>query len=214
MSAVCGLMTRPGCKAVFYPCLFGTVNYYASLACCGEAVIDTYARYDKRRKQTHRYAIADTRGVLQLTVPVAKPASMGATWRDIAISDHAHWWNVHRTSLESAYGRTPFFEFYIDRFLPLLQPQGAQGMPADVGSLIEKADKLVRDILGIETKVRYCLADTDIVECTPSVVQHTEEYYQVRAAVLGFIPDLSILDLIFNMGTEAPLVLKRIIDKM
>lgn len=207
------LVTHPQSTAVLHPRLFGGVGYYAVMASCGHAVVDTFARYDKRAKDTHRYTIADTRGVLRLTVPVGKPDIPGATWRDIPISDHGHWWNIHRTTLESAYGRTPFFEFYIDRFLPLFQPQGSLGMPATVGELIEASDAILRAIAGIETDVSYGPVQGAAYEVLPSGDQ-CPEYYQVRSSRLGFIPDLSMLDLIFNMGPETPLVLRRWIQHM
>ena len=72
----------------------------------------------------------------------------------------------------------------------------------------------------IDNDIRYDAAET----CTDNVVdlRHADfgtigcetEYYQIRADRLGFRSGLSVLDLIFNVGTEAPLILKRIIDGM
>ncbi len=204
------LMILPESAATVEPMLFGSVALYAFMARYGRVYIDTAARHDKRRKQTHRYDIADTRGVLRLTVPVAKPDVASPILDDIAISDHGNWWQVHRTSLESAYGRTPFFEFYIDRLLPLMQPQGTQGMPTTIGQLLRASDKIVRDILGLSTEVIYGKPDADV---SVDIYDKEDEkkiipYYQVRRDKLGFISGLSILDLIFNTGTEAPLVLR------
>jgi hypothetical protein len=73
--------------------------------------------------------------------------------------------------------------------------------------------------------VRYNLTDEEkelIKTGDASIIDHRGstfdlekwvEYYQVRATQQGFIPNLTILDLIFNMGPETPLVLKKIIDK-
>lgn len=204
------LITRHGLTGVFAPVLFAPVEYYAALASFPAAVIDTSARYDKRFKQAHRYTIADTRGPLTLTVPHSSPGP-GRTWDVTPLSDHGRWWDVHRVAWESAYGRTPFFEYYIDRFLPLLKWN--EGMT--VGGYIRKADALVREILGLETETVYTfpdlsgegVADLRREDFTPV---SPVEYYQVRADRLGFIGGLSVLDLIFNMGTEAPLVLKKI----
>ena len=102
------------------PRLFGSTAYYAVMALYGSAVIDTSMHFDKRAKLTHRYSIADANGAVDLTVPIEKPdKTTGSTWRDIRISGHGQWWHVHLTALQSAYGRTPFFEYYIDDFLPL-----------------------------------------------------------------------------------------------
>lgn len=201
------LTVCPDSSAILYPRLYGGLDYYVLMASCGRAVVDTFARYDKRCKHAHRFEIADTRGRLQLTVPVGKPQTAGATWRDIPISDHGRWWNVHRVTLESAYGRTPFFEFYIDRFLPLMQPQGSPGMPSTAGELVEAADRIIRAILGLSTQVSYGPAGSDLSELSRPASE--PEYYQVRSASLGFLPGLSVLDAIFNLGPETPLLIRR-----
>ena len=78
-------------------------------------------------------------------------------------------------------------------------------------------DAIIRDILGIDSNVIYQLSDnvTDIKDYRNDNFELATavEYYQVRRQELGFIPNLSVLDLIFNMGTEAPLVLKELISK-
>lgn len=159
--------------------------------------------------------VADTRGPLQLTVPIAKPESRStARWCDIRVSDHGDWWAVHRTALESAYGRTPYFEFYIDSLLPLMEPR-RQAANEPVTDLCRMANDVILSLLGIDTQVHYRtdpdeplpadaidLRSADISTLLPEVT-----YWQVRAEKLGFIGGLSVLDLIFNMGTEAPLIL-------
>lgn len=191
------------------PLLFPPVGYYRCLARYGCAIIDTTMRYDKRRKDVHRYTIADTRGPLQLTVPVSRPSGAFSAgnlcWDQVTVSAHGRWWEVHRTAWESAYGRTPFFEYYIDRFAPVFD---CVGQP--VTDLVLRANGIVCDILGLGTEILTEVPDG----CTPAdmtkQLPETEEraYWQVRGQQLGFIPGLSILDLIFNLGTEAPLLLQ------
>ncbi|MDE7407886.1 MAG: WbqC family protein [Muribaculaceae bacterium] len=108
--------------ALLAPQYFGSIAWYAALASHSHAVIDCGMRFDKRMKTVHRCSIAGNDGPLALTVPISKPVSMTrARWHDIEVSRHGQWWHVHRTALESAYGRTPYFEFYIDRFKPWLE---------------------------------------------------------------------------------------------
>ena len=116
------LIIHPNETIILPPVYFGGIDYYATMAAYGNVIIDRNWRFDKRKKFTHRCTIADTRGELQLTVPIEKPfKSHETTWNNIKVSSHGEWWNVHRVALESAYGRTPFFEFYIDYFLPFLK---------------------------------------------------------------------------------------------
>lgn len=194
---------------IFAPQYYGSVRYYAMLAAYRRVVIDAGLRYDKRFKTVHRCTIIDTRAELTLTVPVAHPASRGMhQWRQMSVSPHGQWWADHRVSLESAYGRTPFFEFYIDRFMPWLRYEDVSIVDFDLG-----LDRVVRRTLGLETEVAYTTDGLDMEAADdyrknefPAV--RDVEYYQVRADRLGFHPALSILDLIFNMGPEAPLVLR------
>lgn len=200
------LVKFPDRRILLAPRYFGSIDYYASMAAFGSAVVDTSMHFDKRRKETHRCLIADTRGELMLTVPIEKPSGRG--WADVKVSAHGAWWNVHRVALESAYGRTPFFEFYIDRFLPFLReriPGQGEGVIALDGAI----DAVVRDILLIDSPVSYSAVrnvGSDDCDCRQGEmpVSCTMPYYQVRAAKLGFISGLSILDLIFNLGPESP----------
>ena len=207
------LLLFPDRVAWLPPMLFAPADYYALMSAYPEVVVDTGMRYDKRFKQAHRYKIADTRGELTLTVPHSSPGAE-RTWDVTPVSSHGRWWDVHRVALESAYGRTPFFEFYIDRFLPLLAEPDAE---MTVGRLIRRADELVRSIVCPHVKAVYVAAPGGIAAdyrhiAFPTAAQET--YYQVRSGALGFIGGLSVLDLIFNMGPESPLILRKISKKI
>ncbi|MDE6308866.1 MAG: WbqC family protein, partial [Muribaculaceae bacterium] len=135
------------------PLLFPPVGYYQRIIAGDDA--DYAMRYDKRLKDTHRYTIASTRGALQLTVPIehiwngdadARQRPTPLTWGDIPLSTHNQWWDKHRVALESAYGRTPYFEFYIDRLLPLLSADTPQHIKS-VAQLCRCANDIVSSIL-------------------------------------------------------------------
>lgn len=219
------LILYPESTVVLAPRLFAPALYYAAIACHGNAIIDTATRYDKRRKETHRYDIADVRGHLALTVPVQRPHSAegegegGATWADATVSDHGQWWHVHRVTLESAYGRTPYFEFVVDRFADIIAPPG--DCPPTILELARRADEAVRDFLGIDSHVEWRPIGKELPSAESTIIDlrtatfdspSMPPYFQVRAADLGFIPSLSILDLIFNLGPEAPIYLRRLAE--
>lgn len=203
------------------PRLLPPAAYYRLAASFPRAVIDWSGRFDRTDKTTHRFEIADTRGRLMLTVPIAKPAP-GAKWADVTLSDHGRWQETLPTALESAYGRTPFFEFYADRFIPLISTAGSATRLIDFAAAL---DAQVRDILTLpaHTLVHTPVAPQEGVRMTPSAwdscgtgasvgqamaVDSVGPYWQVRQDRFGFIPGLSILDLIFNLGPEAPLLLR------
>lgn len=216
------LVTRTDSTTVILPPrLLPPAAYYRLAASFPRAVIDWSGRFDRTDKATHRFEIADTRGRLMLTVPIAKPAP-GAKWADVTLSDHGRWQETLPTALESAYGRTPFFEFYADRFIPLISTAGSATRLIDFASAL---DAQVRDILTLpaHTLVHTAVAPQEGVRMTVSAcdgcgtgapvgqamaVDSVGPYWQVRQDRFGFIPGLSILDLIFNLGPEAPLLLR------
>ncbi len=208
-------MLIPTNKIILPPRLFAPAAYYALIAAAESVTIDSSLRFDKRQKAVHRYDIADTRGRLQLTVPIVKPHGCphSPTWADAGISPHGEWWRLHITALESAYGRTPYFEFVIDKFSGIfINPDEPDAAP-NVLELCKRADEIVRQILAIETPVEWIPAEnlklqTDL-RCFDPSTNPMETHFQIRSSQLGFIQHLSILDLIFNLGPEAILYIDR-----
>lgn len=201
---------------------FGTVDYYAAIGACAIVTVDDTARYDKRQKGTHRMDIVDTHGLKSLTVPVSRPDNVVGPlrWSDIAVSRHGQWWHVVSETLASAYGRTPFFEFYIDRLSPYFSSSTPDIYP-DVATLCREADTAVRAILGLDNDITYASQSSGCPQSatSPAITQSDLHitpiaYYQVRHDKFGFLPHLSILDLIFNMGPESPLILRKMIGNL
>lgn len=174
--------------------------YYRQLLMHRTATVCCAERFDKRRKEHHRCVIADARGRMELTVPVAKP--YGATWADCRVSMHGRWNEVMWTALESAYGRTPYFEYFADDLRPLLlRPDDGF---TTVTALNADFDHAIRCCLGLESTVTQTDGSfpQDIEPWQP------QPYWQVRRDKLGFIPGLSILDMMFNLGRETLMYLR------
>lgn len=116
----CPFPLFPALSLTLPPAYLGSIDRYALFAAAGNVTVTSALPFNKRQKSVHRCTIAGHHGPMQLTAPIAKPPSMTrARWADIALSPQARWWHVHRTALESEYGRTPYFEFYADDLLPL-----------------------------------------------------------------------------------------------
>lgn len=206
---------HPGTTVILEPRYYGSIAWYAAVAAHENSLVAYDARHDKRRKLTHRTTIADVNGPLQLTMPLSSAPRPGLeaprplTWAHMTLSPHGEWWNVHRVALESAYGRTPYFEYYIDRFLPALTP-GVIDRFVTLSDIDRFIDSRVRELLGLPPAVTQPVGTVvDLSHTEPWLAAAAEPYYQVRAARLGFIPGLSILDLLFNLGPEACLWLRR-----
>lgn len=212
------LVKYPTTTLLMPPRFMGSVGYYVAMARYGRVIVDCGMRYNKRHKAVHRFDIVDTRGCVQLTVPVGKPQPPAEephpVWKHCPVSTHDEWWRQMRITLESAYGRTPFFEFIIDKFSPIFRsPEQWEQWP-DILTLDARADSIIREILGFENTVEWLptIVASEYVDMRQSdfIIENQPEYWQVRAPKLGFHPNLSILDLIFNLGPESPIYINQI----
>ena len=195
------------------------VQYYCKLLAYGRAVVEQYDHYVKQTYR-NRCVIAAPDGPLALTIPTVKPESPKCYTRDIRISDHGNWRHLHWNALESAYNHTPFFEYYKDDFRPFYEQKHEFLIDFN-----EALCRLVCSLIGLQPSLERT---TEYHATLPSGIDDFRErihpkrdyladdpdfcpvaYYQVFQERLGFLPNLSIADLLFNMGPESLLVLQQ-----
>lgn len=200
------------------------IPYYAMLYAFSEEVrIEQWEHYAKQTYR-NRCVIASAQGPLSLTIPTESNKGEKCLVRDIRISDHGNWRHLHWNALQSAYRQSPFFEYYADDFWPFYEKKYTF-----LFDFNEQLRQLVCQLVGIAPRVglttQYLhelpLADTDFralihpknsyAAMLPGYVQ--TPYYQVFRSRHGFLSDLSIVDLLFNMGPESIFVLRDSINK-
>jgi len=96
------------------------VEYYAHMLAADKVWVEQHDHYMKQTYR-NRCIIAGPSGRIDLTVPTVKPDSLKCPTKDIRISDHGNWRHLHLYALESAYGHTPYFEYYRDDFVPFYE---------------------------------------------------------------------------------------------
>lgn len=194
------------------------VQYFAHLQSAEQVWIEQYDHYQKQTYR-NRCVIAAPDGPLSLTVPIEKPNTQKAFMRDIRISDHGNWRHLHWNAIESAYNHTPFFEYYKDDFRPFYEKKF--DFLVDYN---EQLCQLVCQLIDIDTSFQrtesYITEPSNTIIDLRDAIHPKKElmddasfvvipYYQVFQERLGFLPNLSIIDLLFNMGPEAILVLQK-----
>lgn len=187
-------------------CYLAPVAYYQQLLHAGKAEIEVCDHYVKQTLR-NRCWIDSPSGPLALTIPVEKAEGKQAM-RDVRISDHGNWRHQHWQALVSSYRQSPFFEFLADDFAPFYTRRWT--FLADYN---EELMHLVLNLLDVSPTITRTTAFTPSPAWQPDS-QTQQPYYQVFASRHGFLPGLSIIDLLFNMGNEAILYLndKRTLD--
>lgn len=186
---------------------FGPVQWYQKLYRAEHVWIEQWESFQKQTYR-NRCLIATTNGVQALTVPIIRSES--PLIKDIRISDHGNWRHLHWNALQSAYGESPFFEYYQDDFRPFFTERWE--FLYDFNEAIRTK---VCELIDIQPRV----SDTEAFDASPAIPdfrqainpKHPEPdpdftpkpYYQVYQQKHGFLPNLSILDLLFNMGPES-----------
>lgn len=191
------------------------VEYYILLNSGSHAVIEQFDNYIKQTYR-NRTVIASANGLQTLSIPIVKPSSHKCLTKDIRIADHDNWRHLHWQAIVSAYNSTPFFEYYEDDFLPFFKK--------DYDFLFDFNELLrikICELLDINPSVSYSTEyvkdlDSNISDYReaihpkkPSLMQSFKPYYQVFEQRYGFQANISILDLLFNMGPEASLLLSK-----
>lgn len=175
------------------------VSHYAAMLRNGEAVIEQWEHYTKQTLR-NRCVIAGPNGKQVLTIPVEHHGGKKVLMKDLRISDHGNWRHLHWNALVSNYGKSPFFEFYADDLRPFYEHRW--------DFLIDFNEALLRKTLELLDIQEVHISRTEAWMGEQEEVGGTAiPYYQVFQSRHGFLPDLSIVDLLFNMGNEAILTL-------
>ncbi|MBR5276511.1 MAG: WbqC family protein [Bacteroidaceae bacterium] len=193
---------------IAYPLYLAPVAQYVRLYSAGRMLLDVDSPYVKQTYR-NRAVIAAENGALALTVPVVHNGVQ--PMRDVRISDHGNWRRMHWNAIASAYKKSPFFDYYADDFRPFYENK--------IEFLVDFNMQLhatVCELLGLDVPVVELSGDNGaMAEDIRSLAQPVDDcascclpYYQVFERRNGFLPNMSIADLLFNMGPEGLIVLR------
>ena len=159
--------------------------------------------------QSNRCQILAANGVLDLSIPVVGTKGQVTPINEIRISYDDNWPVKHWRSIRSAYRSAPFFEEYAADIEALIMSKAEKLIDLNASIL----EKLI-ELLQIDKEINYHSASgtpEDLLKLNghfkpskmPEEHKQMPSYLQVFNYKYDFIPNLSILDLLFNEGPYA-----------
>jgi hypothetical protein len=199
----------------YYP----NIQYISKILLYKKVYIEQHENYLKQTYR-NRCEILSANGRFALTIPVIQKNELKTKISEIEISYAENWQKLHFKALESAYSSSPFYEFYIHDFIKFFEKK-----PQNLFEYNTEILYTILEIIGIaKTKISFTNNFIELennyydfrFSITPKKQLQTAdnefktiEYTQVFAEKFKFDPNLSILDLIFNLGPESLLYLKK-----
>lgn len=191
---------------------FPPIQYYNKIIKDKHILIEQYEHYGKQSYR-NRCDIYGANGKLTLSLPVIKGAKMKILTKDIRIEYVEDWQKIHFKSIESAYRKSPFYEYYIDDIQPLFSKNRKYLLDLnndilesinnilEISPDIKMTDDFIKDTGGMEDWREGIHPKKSRQKEDPSFI--INPYTQVFSDKFGFEPNLSVLDVIFNLGPEA-----------
>jgi hypothetical protein len=198
-------------KIIIEPHYFPCINFFSLLMESKEVVLNDEIVF-RKQSYKNRCLISSANKVLPLIVPVKKGKSK-LKYKDVELDYSSNWQKLHWTSIVSAYNSSPFFFHYRDYFESFFEERHTSLFEMNMSII-----NVILEILNIEVSISFLSVNktTDTTDLTNAIHPKTNfknlyfnetEYYQVFSEKFGFIKNLSILDLIFNEGPQAKLIL-------
>lgn len=192
---------------------FPPVIYFSEIINAKTVILEKEENFQKQTFR-NRCVILGANGPLNLTIPVKHDAPK-IRISDLLISYHSNWQTIHLRAIESAYRNSPFYEYYIDDFLSFFNKNYHSLLDFNTAIL-----KTCINLLKIRSDIEYSASFTPLEnpnDLRISISPKKEltqfifpEYHQVFIDKFGFISNLSVLDLIFNLGPDSLEYLKNI----
>lgn len=181
---------------IFY---LGNIAYWKKIVSVESIDFQTNAIVPKK-SYTNRTIIATANGLQTLSIPILGGRGRKIPFNELEISYAENWVDKHKMALQSAYSKSPFYEFYMPYFEPILDKKSSSLMEFNLAIFKE-----VYRILKLKSEYNLVQKNEFIQhEFTPNAFDTSITHYpQVFRYKHPFYPDLSILDLLFCIGPKS-----------
>lgn len=197
----------------------GNIQYYTKLLQTATPVVIEQHEHFVKQSYRNRCDILCANGTVSLTVPVYKSSGEKTLIRDVRIDYSKSWQHQHWNSIHSAYKGSPYFDYFGELFEPFYRKR------IDFLWDFNRAmQQVALELLGIRPDFRYSddylrpgTNDQDLRHSLspkprlhrPDAAFRPAPYYQVFSERYDFVPNLSIIDLIFCEGPQAAEILRQ-----
>jgi len=194
---------------------FAPVHFYTRFLHHSTVYLEQFENFSKQTYR-NRCVISGGNGLISLVVPVVKGRGPKILIRDLQISYDTEWQRNHWQTIVSAYNSSPYFEYYEDELLPFFQNKEKFLLDYNL-----KIHETICDFLEIANhfvltddfekvpagtlNLREAISPKNKKQADP--VYQPQNYTQVFNEKFDFLPDLSILDLLFNEGPNSHTIL-------
>jgi len=190
---------------------WGSISWHYMLSQSDDITFDLHEHY-RKGSYRNRCHVMGPNGMLILSVPLIKGKFQHSAFGKVKISYAENWRKDHWMSLVSSYRRSAYFEYYEDDIAPLYKEELEYLWQLNEATL-KIVSKLLKKDLAYSYSDRYVDGDQFVgldarSMVHPNTAKHKlplvcPDYPQVFMDRMSFLPDLSILDLLFNLGPRA-----------
>jgi hypothetical protein len=188
-----------------------SIPYFVELISHERIVIEAFENYQKQTYR-NRCHILTSNKINILSVPVIN-THRKVLMHEVGIDYSQNWLNTHWRGITSAYAKSPFFEYYADYFREVLFKKHRFLLDLNV-ELLTLCLKLLRMNISIELSAEYYNASDreDVIDLRNLICPDTKSEIiagNTYTQVFGrqFVPNLSIIDLLFCEGNNASKIL-------
>lgn len=201
------------------PGYFAPIDWFITYVQFEDILFEKEDNYQKQTYRNRQY-IYGPNGKLLLNIPIdhSHRRSGAERYKSIKIDNQYDWQRIHWKSLETAYRSSPFFEFYEDEFIDLYQRKFSYLYDFNLRCL-----SVLKDCLQLDREEKFTenfhaqselpseITDArELIRAKRKPMVDLPPYDQVFTEKHGFIPNLSILDLLFNLGPETEIYLENL----
>jgi hypothetical protein len=199
------------------------VQYYSKLTQYEAVYIEYFENYSKQSYR-NRCTVLSSNGPLNLSIPVEKGSGLKTLIKEVRIDNNSRWKQIHLRAFEAAYRSSPYYLYYADEIFSAYNKNYTFLIDFNNEML-----KITMELLGIDKVIKHTYAYKNIAPGfddysdsihpknrmkKPDKSFNPVDYYQVFESKFGFIPNLSIADLLFNMGPESLETIKKSVIKI